>query len=74
MEQQKIKIGLPRAMLYYRYRILWRTFFQELGMETVVSAATDRDLLERGNGPGHRRGMPVAENLPGPRGGAGGEV
>lgn len=48
METQKIKIGLPRAMLYYRYRVLWRTFFQELGMETVVSAATDRDIMERG--------------------------
>ena len=48
METQKIKIGLPRAMLYYRYRVLWRTFFQELGMETVISAATDRDIMERG--------------------------
>ncbi len=48
MEQQNIKIGLPRAMLYYRYRVLWRTFFQELGMETVVSVPTNRDILEQG--------------------------
>lgn len=48
MEKQTIKIGLPRAMLYYRYRVLWRTFFQELGMETVVSPPTDREILERG--------------------------
>ena len=48
MEKQDIKIGLPRALLYYRYRVLWRVFFQELGMETVVSAPTDRDILERG--------------------------
>lgn len=48
MEKEIIKIGLPRAMLYYRYRVLWRTFFQELGMETVVSAPTDRAILERG--------------------------
>lgn len=48
METQRIKIGLPRAMLYYRYRVLWRTFFRELGMETVVSAATDRDIMEKG--------------------------
>ena len=48
MEQQTTIIGLPRAMLYYRYRVLWRTFFQELGMETVVSAPTDRDILEQG--------------------------
>ena len=48
MERETIKIGLPRALLYYRYRVLWRTFFQELGMETVVSAPTDRAILERG--------------------------
>ena len=33
MEKQKPVIGLPRAMLYYRYRVLWRAFFQELGIE-----------------------------------------
>ena len=48
MKKESIKIGLPRAMLYYRYRVLWRTYFQELGMETVVSAPTDREILERG--------------------------
>lgn len=48
MEKETIKIGLPRAMLYYRCRVLWQTFFQELGMETVVSPPTDRDILERG--------------------------
>lgn len=48
MERVIIKIGLPRALLYYRYRVLWGTFFQKLGMETVVSAPTDRAILERG--------------------------
>ena len=48
MENESIKIGLPRAMLYYRCRVLWQTFFQELGMETVVSPPTDREILERG--------------------------
>lgn len=48
MEKQTITIGLPRALLYYRYRTLWRAFFQGLGMETVVSAPTDRDILEQG--------------------------
>ncbi|MDE6259584.1 MAG: hypothetical protein K2M42_01785 [Oscillospiraceae bacterium] len=48
MEKQTITIGLPRALLYYRYRTLWRAFFQGLGMETVVSNPTDRDILERG--------------------------
>ena len=48
IEKETVKIGLPRAMLYYRYRVLWQTFFQELGMETVVSPPTDREILERG--------------------------
>lgn len=48
MDKQTITIGLPRALLYYRYYALWRTFFQELGMEVAVSAPTDRDILDRG--------------------------
>lgn len=48
MEKQAATIGLPRAMLYYRYGTLWRAFFQELGIHTVVSAPTDRETLERG--------------------------
>lgn len=48
MEKQTITIGLPRALLYYRYRTLWRAFFQSLGMESVVSSPTDRDILEQG--------------------------
>ncbi len=48
MEKEKPVIGLPRAMLYYRYRVLWRAFFQELGIEVVVSPPTDREILERG--------------------------
>ena len=48
MEKQTITIGLPRALLYYRYAPLWKAFFQELGMETVASDPTDREILERG--------------------------
>ena len=48
MEKHPAVIGLPRAMLYYRYGTLWRAFFQELGMETAVSNPTDREILERG--------------------------
>ena len=46
MENNTLTIGLPRAMLYYRYSVLWRTFFQELGMETVDSGPTDREILD----------------------------
>lgn len=47
-EQHTTVIGLPRAMLYYRYRVLWRTFFEELGIKMAISPPTDREILERG--------------------------
>ncbi len=42
-------VGLPRALLYYRYATLWQTFFAEIGRETVVSRPTDKDILVRGD-------------------------
>lgn len=41
-------IGLPKALLYYRYRYLWETFFTELGCKTVTSPDTCRTMLEEG--------------------------
>jgi predicted nucleotide-binding protein (sugar kinase/HSP70/actin superfamily) len=32
-----MKIGIPRALLYYQYYPAWKTFFEELGAEVVVS-------------------------------------
>ena len=48
MDKHPAVIGIPRAMLYYRYHVLWRTFFQELGIDIAVSGPTDREILERG--------------------------
>ena len=39
-----MKIGIPRAFLYYKYKYLWETFFEELGAEVVVSPETNRSL------------------------------
>lgn len=44
-----LTIGIPRALLYYRYETLWRTFFGELGVRVLVSEPTDRKLLEDGS-------------------------
>ena len=44
-----MRIGIPRALYYYRYGALWKTFFTALGCEVVVSPATDRALLGKGN-------------------------
>lgn len=43
------RVGLPRALLYYRYGALWRAFLETLGREVVVSRPTDRAILERGD-------------------------
>lgn len=43
-----IKVGIPRALLYYYYHPQWVTFFRRLGAETVVSRETTRGLLDKG--------------------------
>lgn len=42
-------IGLPKSLLYYRYGVLWETFFEELGLTVQVSPDTDRAILEAGD-------------------------
>lgn len=44
----QIKVGIPRALFYYRYFPLWKTFFEELGAEVIVSDPTDRKILDAG--------------------------
>ena len=41
-------LGIPRAMLYYRYGALWEHFFQVLGVPTVLSPPGSRGILEAG--------------------------
>lgn len=43
-----IKIGIPKAFLYYRYRHLWETFFEELGCDVVHSPDTNRAVIKTG--------------------------
>ncbi len=42
------KVGIPRALLYYQYFPLWKTFFTELGAEVVVSPPTTKAILAAG--------------------------
>lgn len=46
--EKRIKVGLPRALLYYKYDILWKTFFKELGIDVVISPKTNKEILENG--------------------------
>lgn len=43
-----LRIGIPRALYYYRYFPLWNTFFEELGFEVVISRPSHRGLVEDG--------------------------
>ena len=50
MDEKKTPvIGLPRALLYHRYGTLWQTYFESLGVETVLSPVTNREILENGS-------------------------
>ncbi len=43
-----MKIGIPKALLFYYYYPLWKTFFEELGFETVISQNTTKELVDKG--------------------------
>lgn len=43
-----MKIGLPKALLYYRYGTLWETFFRELQIDVEISADTNKEMLKQG--------------------------
>ncbi|MEK7848862.1 MAG: acyl-CoA dehydratase activase-related protein [Chloroflexota bacterium] len=42
------RIGVPRGLLFYQYFPMWRTFFEALGAEVVVSPPTTRTLAAAG--------------------------
>ena len=48
VSRRPIVIGIPRAMLYHRYSVLWDSFFSGLGIGTVVSEPTTKGILEEG--------------------------
>ncbi|HHU31493.1 MAG: acyl-CoA dehydratase activase-related protein [Zhaonellaceae bacterium] len=39
------KVGIPRALLFYKYSPLWVNFFQNLGVEVVISPQTSKKIL-----------------------------
>ena len=44
-----IRIGVPRALLYYQYYPMWKTFFEGLGAEVVISPPTTQVMLSSGS-------------------------
>lgn len=43
-----MKIGIPRALLYYWYGYAWRNFWEECGLEVVLSNPTERSTIASG--------------------------
>ena len=46
--KKKTKVGIPRALAYYTFYPLWRTFLEKLGAEVIISKQTNRKVLEDG--------------------------
>lgn len=44
----KITIGIPRSLLYYRYKYLWESFLKELGCKVILSSETNKEILNNG--------------------------
>lgn len=47
-KKEKLVIGLPRGLHYYRFGKLWEEFFENLGLEVLLSGPTTRKTLEEG--------------------------
>lgn len=45
---KKIRIGIPRGLLYYRYHILWKIFFETLNCKVIVSPNTTKETINIG--------------------------
>jgi predicted nucleotide-binding protein (sugar kinase/HSP70/actin superfamily) len=43
-----MRIGIPQALLYYRYGKLWKRFFSMMGEDVVVSPETTDEMLSDG--------------------------
>lgn len=41
-------VGIPNALLYYKYAVFIETFFKELEMDILVSPETNKEILNQG--------------------------
>lgn len=45
---EKIKIGIPKALLYYKYKDLWCNFFENLDCDVIISPNTTKETIDIG--------------------------
>ncbi|UCC20365.1 MAG: hypothetical protein JSV62_03495 [Promethearchaeota archaeon] len=45
---KKIRVGIPRALHFYRYFPFWKKFLEELDVEIILSPPTNKKIVEEG--------------------------
>jgi len=45
---EKLTIGIPKALLYYKYKDLWISFFENLNLNVIISPNTNKEILDNG--------------------------
>jgi len=45
---KKIKVGIPRALHFYRYFPFWKKLLEELDVEVILSTPTNKKIVEEG--------------------------
>lgn len=45
---KKWRLGVPRALFYYYYAPWWKAFFEDLGLEVLISPPTSKEILDIG--------------------------
>ena len=45
---KSITVGIPRALLYFKYAQLWESFFHTLGINYILSPDTNKDIIATG--------------------------
>ena len=59
-ENGKIRVGIPRALLYHQLFPIWKAFFEELNIEVITSGETTEGVLKKGiNSTGSDLCLPV---------------
>ncbi len=43
-----VKVGIPRALLYYTYYPAWKKFFETLGVQVILSGVTSKTTMDAG--------------------------
>jgi predicted nucleotide-binding protein (sugar kinase/HSP70/actin superfamily) len=48
VERLSRKIGIPRTLMYFDYFPMWKSFFNKLGLEVILSEKSNKNILSDG--------------------------